>query len=299
MSINKGFHASIVNDSLRLCGEFSNISYTFFIMDTRKIIKKAELVKTKNHRLSFDLRLKSIPEAKKFLREHAVVLWDVKAEIPNLLDATLGRIANDRERTSGKSAENCSNWRTQILQDPEFLDCPFFRKISTSLHEDLWPFVTVVSKHNREKALDSSQTSKEAKRVVSLLSKEGRMTVPELQKALRCTTPSEKRQLQKTRRELNQMLILISGADGDDLWENRMSKAIRGRADQIGSVEARKKLISATLRSSILCPEKNISRWFGWLNGDATELKSVLDSREFVRIEQQKTSWILPRNLIK
>lgn len=268
-------------------------------MDIRKLLKKAELLKKKNHRLSFDLRLKSIAEAKKFLREHAVVLWDVKAEIPNLLDATLGRIANDRERTTGKSAENCNNWRAQILQDPEFMDCPFFRKFSTSLHEDLWPYVTVVSKANREKAEDATQTSKEAKRLLSLLCKEGRMTVAELQKALRCTSPSEKRQLQKARRELNQLLILISGTDGDDLWENRMPKAIRTRADQINPADALKKLISTTLRSSILSPEKSIPRWFGWLNADSTELKSVLDSREFVRIEQQETSWILPRNLIK
>src|SRR5262249_39495205 len=106
-------------------------------MQPKTILAKAEAWKRKAHRLSLDLRLRSVSDARKFVREQAVVLWNAKAELPNLADAIIGRVANSAERVHGRPAETCTQWRGQILQDSEFLECNFFRNLSTVLHQDL------------------------------------------------------------------------------------------------------------------------------------------------------------------
>ena len=124
--------------------------------------------KRKSHHLSLPLRLKTLPEAKKFLKEQVVALWNGKAEIPNLLDATLGRIARGRERNQGSAIENCLLWRREILATPDFVECKLFCKLPTVIHQDLWPSVTVISKMNKEKG----PISKEAKRILNYLKEE-------------------------------------------------------------------------------------------------------------------------------
>src|SRR3990172_9068477 len=108
-------------------------------MDIRRVLARAEDWKQRTHRLSLSLRLKSIAEARKFLREHGAVLWSAKAELPNLLDAIIGRVANGQERVYGKPAGSCYQWRWQLLKDPEFLECRYFRRMSAGVHIDLWP----------------------------------------------------------------------------------------------------------------------------------------------------------------
>src|ERR1041384_5322494 len=109
-----------------------------------KILAKAELWKRKSHRLSLDLRLKSVADARRFLHDDSIVLWNAKAELPNLLDAMAGQVTNGKQRKSGKNASRCDQWRKELIHDSDFVECPFFRNLSTVLHQDLWPYATVL-----------------------------------------------------------------------------------------------------------------------------------------------------------
>ncbi|HET6268034.1 MAG TPA: hypothetical protein VFG11_09985, partial [Acidobacteriota bacterium] len=184
-------------------------------MQPKTILAKAEAWKRKAHRLSLDLRLRSVSDARKFVREQAVVLWNAKAELPNLADAIIGRVANSAERVHGRPAETCYLWRGQILQDSEFLECKFFRNLTTVLHQDLWPYASVIATTNREQTSKDVQLSKDARRILHYLDLEGATRSDALRKALKYTAPAEVRTFHKAKRELQSALLIVGKEDKD------------------------------------------------------------------------------------
>ena len=275
-------------------------------METSKILSRAEAWKRKTHRLSLDLRVRSLPEARRFIREQSAVLWNTRAELPNLVDAIIGRIANGKERTQGKPVESCLLWREQLLRDPEFLECHFFRKQSTVLHQDVWPYATVFAKLNRKRATEDRLVSKEAKKILTYLNNEGPARTDHLCRALKLNSVAEKRSFQRAGQELQDLLILLAkeGQDTEtrkkvevlDFWENCVPKTQVNRAEYISVKDAEMKLLSTALHSSVLTLEKNIPRWFEWCHQNCSEaLEKLIERKEFLRVKQGKTSWIVSR----
>lgn len=281
----------------------------FLYMNPERILTKAQTWKRKSHRLSLDLRLKSVAEAGAFLREHGVVLWNAKAELPNLLDALIGRVANGQERVYGKPAENCYRWREQIMVHPDFLECRFFLKLSTVLHQELWPYVTVFARANRKKGEEGERMSKEARKILTFLTREGPTRTDLLRKALKFTTPEQGLMFHRAKRDLQNRLVVLAKEDDRskvhthaeilDFWENCMPKNVRTRADQIDENGGRLKLLATTLQSCVVSSEKRIPRWFAWCDSGLKEsLEKLLEKKDFVRVQQRKDSWIIPRKVL-
>jgi hypothetical protein len=277
-------------------------------MNPDRILAKAEAWKRKTHRLALNLRLKSTAEAGTFLREHAVVLWNAKAELPNLLDAMIGRVANSQERVYGKPAENCYRWREQLMKSSEFLECRFFCKLSTVIHQDLWPYVTVFARGNRRKAEEEPRL-KEARKILAFLTREGPTRTDILRKALRFSTPEQGRVFHRAKKDLQNQLVLLGKEDLSskvhthaevlDFWENCMPKAVRTKSDQIDESTATLKLLSTTLQSCVLSSEKRISSWFDWTDRELEEsLDKLLQRKDFVRVQHKSGAYIIPRKIL-
>jgi len=277
-------------------------------MTPERILAKAEAWKRKTHRLSLGLRLKSIAEAGAFLREHSVVLWNAKAELPNLLDAMIGRVANGQERVYGRPAENCYRWREQIMKSSEFLECRFFCKLSTVICMDLWPYLTVFARNNRKKIEEDSR-SKEAKKILVILVREGATRTDVLRKALKYSTPEQGRLFHRAKKDLQNQLVLLGKEDQSskahthaevlDFWENCIPKGVRTRADQIDKSTAALKLLGVALQSCVLSKEKRISAWFDWTDDGLKELlDKLLQRKDFVRVQHKNESYIVSRKIL-
>lgn len=274
------------------------------------MLARAEAWKKKSHRLSLDLRIKSIQEAKRFLKDHSLVLWEDKAELPNLLDAMLGRIANERERAEGRAAETCHQWRRQLLKDSEVVECRFFRRFSTAIHQDLWPSATLFARRNRELAEEKETVSRDALKIMKYLTQEGAATVGEIRKALRYDSALQARSFHRGKRELQERLIILaseeksengrSGGETLTFWSSRMPKQVISRAEQIHEGEARLKLLASALDSCVLSDEKSVRRWFAWDGNDPLEsVEELIAKKALVRVNHQKQSWIIPRKLLR
>ncbi len=279
-------------------------------MNPEKVFTKAEAWKRRTHRLSLDQRLKTVAEASTFLREHGVVLWNAKAELPNLLDAIIGRVANGQERVYGKPAENCYRWREQIMNNHDFLECRFFSKLSTVLHQDLWPFATVFARVNRKKAEAGQGSSKDERRILAFLEREGPTRTDVLRKALKFNTPEQGRVFHRAKKDLQNHLVLLGKEDHEseihthaeilDFWENCMPKAVRTKADQIDENGGRLKLLSTTLHSCVLSNEKRIPSWFVWCQeGIKESLEKLVQKKDFVRVPLKKETWIISCKVIE
>lgn len=275
-------------------------------MNSERIFAKAEAYKRRAHRLTLSLKIKSLPEARKFLREQGVVLWSAKSELPNFLDAILGRIANGRERVYGNPAENCFRWRGLLMPDPELLECRFFRKRATVVHQDLWAHLTTFSRLNRKAAEQDGVASRDAKRIMAYLRGEGPTRSDHLRRALKYHSVEEGKIFHRAKQELMNQLIVLGREDQNavkhthaeilDFWENWMPKPIRSRADQLTEKEARNKLLAATLHTSVLTPESNVRRWFYWCkDGMEESLESLMKTKDFLRLEHRKERWIISR----
>ncbi len=274
-------------------------------MNADRVLARAEAWKKKSHCLSMNLRLRSIGEARKFVKEHSIVLWDEKAEVPNLLDAILGRIANGKERQQSKATENCKLWRRQLLSDPEFLECRLFRKYSTAVYQDLWPYITVFSRLNCKAAEEGGELSRDARKIFNYLKKEGPSGIDTIKKGLKFTSSTEGRQFQKAKLELQSLLILVTGGDSPQghtlgLWENLVPKNVRSSADKITPKEAGARLLGAALTSSVLVNEKQLPRLFTWANDESVDwAKALLESRTFMRVPRKTETWIVPRKILR
>lgn len=246
--------------------------------------------------------MKSLPEARKFLKEHSITLWCEQAELPSLLDAMLGRVANKKERTAGRPVEACRNWRDQLLKDPELLECRLFRKFSTVIHQDLWPHATVFARLNYEKAQQSGGViSREAKKILQYLEKEGPSESVEIKKA--CGYSG--RTFSSAKKELLDGMIVLSRKEDEtqdeilDLWLRRMPKSVLTRAEHFSEYEAKLKLLDSTLQSCVLGAEKSVPKWFFWERDSVGDmLEDLVAKRDFLRVEHQKEKWIVPRKLL-
>jgi hypothetical protein len=276
-------------------------------MEPERILARAGAWKRKTHRLSLDLRLKSVSEAKKFVREHGAVLWNTKAELPNLLDATLGRVARGKERVSGKTAENCSLLRDQLLGDAEFVECRFFRRRGTVLHQDILPFVAWFARRNKQRVIQEGGASGEARRLARFLDREGPIDSDKVRRALRWNGANDSRKLARARRELEDLLVILPRPDsnGDagrsllDFWEASMPRPAP-RTDQLSEQDAGWGLLNAILDSCVLVLEKDLDKWFPWCDETPREwLERPACSRKFLRIDHHKQNWIVSRKVLE
>jgi hypothetical protein len=253
--------------------------------------------------------LKTLADARKFLRDHAVVLWNGKAELPNLVDAILGRVAKHPERVRGRVVENCLQWRKDLLQESEFLECLFFEDFPTVLHSDLWSYATVFSRRNFRGGESTPALTREARKILAYLSREGSTRVSELRKALKFSSPQDSRLFHRARKELQKSLIILSRetleteqkvpVESLDLWENCMPKAVRNRADQISEKDAKLHLLAATLNSCVLCKEKSIRRWFFWCKEEMKDqVETLVQKKSFLRLRHRNESWIVSRSVL-
>ena len=278
-------------------------------MEARKILARAESYKRQIHRLSLDLRLQTLAEARRFIREQGVLLWQDRTELPCLLDAILGRIANRQERLRGKPRENCLLWRRQLLTDLEVLECHLFRRRPTVIHQDLWPYLAVCARANRGRLEEDGSLSREARRVLSVVAAEGPTRSDLLRRSLKLHSPTENRGFLKAVRELCDRLVLVSREDQDgngrrrssilECLENALPRQMRVRSESLSEKEASSRLMAATLNSCVIVAENNIKRWFPWSRLDAKEILEIMvRNRDCLRIKSGQSAWLVSRKAL-
>jgi hypothetical protein len=82
-----------------------------------------------------------------------------------------------------------------------------------------------------------------------------------------------------------------------DFWENCVPKS--NKSESLTPKEAEMKLLAAALHGSVLTPEKSISRWFEWCHENCSEaLEKLIQKKEFLRLKQGHTSWIISRKVL-
>jgi hypothetical protein len=275
-------------------------------MDAQKILDRAASYKKRVHRLSLNLRLRTPAEARRFIRDQGIVLWHERAELPCVLDAILGRIASAQERLRGKPKENCVQWRRQLLKDLDFLECNFFRNFSTVVHQDLWSYLAVCSRANRDRSQDDGVFSRDARRILSYLAAEGACRMDLLRRALKYQSAADNREFQRAVRELTSRLILVARHEPDapansrvrilDSLENTLPRTNRVRADSLSEKEAVAKLMSATVNSCVLAAENKLKRWFSWSSVDWHEIANLMiRNRECIRVTDRRGAWLVSR----
>jgi hypothetical protein len=172
------------------------------------------------------------------------------------------------------------------------------------LHESLWPYATVFARLNRARAEEGTGLSREARKIVSHVSKEGPTRSDHLRKSLKFLSPQEMREFQRAKVELQNLLILLEQEEQEscavlDLWENRMPRSVKVKADSISEKDAALQLLTATVRSCVLTPEKNLPRWFVWCSENSQELvDSLLGKKECIRVRQGKAGYLIPRRIL-
>lgn len=278
-------------------------------MEAQKILAKAESHKRRMHHLSLDLRLRTVTEARRFIREQGVLLWIERAELPCMLDAILGRIANPQERLRGKPRESCSQWRRQLLKDLDLLECSFFRKRCTVIHQDLWPYLAVCSRANRTRSEEDGWLTRDARRVLSFVAAEGPTRTDLLRRALKCHSVVENRAFQRAVRELCDRLVLVAREEQDsparsrvsvlECLENAIPKPVRARSESFSEKDASAKLMAATVNSCVVVAENKMKRWFPWSQIDAKEiLEIMLRNRDCLRVQTRQGGWIVSRKAL-
>ena len=189
------------------------------------------------------------------------------------------------------------------------MECNFFRKRSTVLHQELWPYATVFAKLNRKKATNDQLISKEARKILTFIQNEGPSQPEQIRRALKFNSVAEKRSFNRAAQELQDLLIVLNREVRDpesrkktetlDFWENSLPKSQVNKSDHLSASEAEMKLLSVALHGSVLTPEKNISKWFQWCNENCSDaLEKLIERKEFLRIKQGKTTWIVSRKAL-
>ena len=153
-----------------------------FPSTARQLVKKAEEIRVREHRLKPSLRLKTQEEIYKFIHDRGLVSALGGNELPSLISAILGR----PWKPSAKGFTGWSDWWSikisgqsvarvsrEIERRRDILATRIFRRTKTFVSDELWPELDSMVKHHQDPAVKWKTFSDLEQKLLETIEDEG------------------------------------------------------------------------------------------------------------------------------
>ncbi len=252
------------------------------------MVKKAEEIRVREHRLRLSLRLKTQEEIYEFIHDGGLVSALGGNELPSFISAILGRpwkpLAkgftgwNDwwSIKISGQSVARVSG---AIERREDILAARIFRRTKTFVSDKLWPVLDPIVKHHEELLQRGETLSDLEQRLLKTINEEGSIRTDRLRKKLKLEKKENNSKFHRSLTNLESYAMIIGVEDPHpekhlhaNIWQTWETKT-RGRIDRAGlSYEkALAKLLEKTIDVCVLAPEDQVRKWFRW----SAEMKAI------------------------
>jgi hypothetical protein len=245
------------------------------------LVKKAEEIRAREHRLKPSLRLKTQEEIYRFIHERGLVSALGGNELPSFISAILGR----PWKPSAKGFTGWSDWWSikisgqsvarvsrEIEGRRDILATRIFRRTKTFVANELWPALDNIVKHHQDPSVRRKTFSDLEQKLLETIGAEGSIRTDRLRKKLRLEGKENNSKFHRSLANLESYGLIIGVEDPNperhlhaniwQTWDTRTSKQI-DRAN-LSYNEALAKLLEKTFDACVLAREDQVSKWFQW-----------------------------------
>ncbi len=252
------------------------------------MVRNAEEIRVREHRLKPSLRLKTQEEIYEFIHDRGLVSALGGNELPSFISAILGR----PWKPSAKGFSEWNDWWSikisgqsvarvsgAIERREDILAARIFRRTKTFVSDKLWPVLDPIVKHHEELLQRGETLSDLEQRLLKTINEEGSIRTDRLRKKLKLEKKENNSKFHRSLTNLESYAMIIGVEDPHpekhlhaNIWQTWETKT-RGRIDRAGlSYEkALAKLLEKTIDVCVLAPEDQVRKWFRW----SAEMKAI------------------------
>jgi hypothetical protein len=261
------------------------------ISNAKQLLKKAEAIRVREHRLKPSLRLKTQEEIYHFIHDKGLVSFLGGNELPSFISAILGR----SWKPSAKGFTGWNDWWSvkisgqplaRVSRDLEerddILATRLFRRAKTFVSDKLWPILDPIVKHHQEFVQKGEILSDLERRLLKTINEEGSIRTDRLRKKLKLEKKENNSKFHRSLTNLESYAMIIGVEDPHPerhlhaniwrTWEKRTSLIDRSN---LSYREALAKLFEKTLDACVLAHESKVRKWFRW-SADTEAVKEEL-----------------------
>lgn len=274
-----------------------------FAAERPTLIDKARAARELLHRIRAILKVESLASARAFVRERGLVLLAADAELPNLVDATLGRRANVAERVPQDGASQPPwDWWRELSHGDEVACVKLFRNEDTAVARRLWPAVASCAGELAARARHGT-LSPLARTLFDELDKHGPSTTAALCAAHKLKGDAGRLRFERARRELEAHLLVVTREEGGERVHELLVRWLPERAlrlgRRLGPVKARKQLVQAAVDAAVIMKER-AAAWFPWSESLTVGLiEELVAAGEIRRVEEGGERYLVSTGVVE
>jgi len=245
------------------------------------------------YRRRMNLRVMNQPQAVEFVNDVGFsFLFPIqKVELPSLWDAIAGRVVKTYPQHNGYEIERTWGWKDEALDKKWWYYGKLIRDKATLVSLDFLPNFYALSEnfgdyeHDYLEEYKTGQLTSEAKQVYEALLKNGALDAVRLRREAHLSSDANKGRFDKALTDLQTGLrVLPVGIAPAGAWRYafiyeilpRWFPQIPVRAQRIGRVEARRRILDQYLRNVIFSTVPIAARLFRWSTAEAQQAVEAL-----------------------
>jgi hypothetical protein len=256
---------------------------------TSQLVRKAEAIRIREHRLKPTLRLKTQDEIVEFIHKQGMVSALGGNELPSFISAILGK----PWKPSAKGFSGWMDWWSikisgqpvarisrEIEGRKDILATRIFKRTKTFVSNKLWPILDPIVKHHQDFALRHQILSDMEIRILETIGTEGSIRTDHLRKKLKLEGKENNSRFHRSLYNLETYALIVGVEDPHpkkhlhaniwQTWDKRTRQEMHPSG--LSYNEAQGKLLVKTVDACILVLEDKIQSWFKW-SSDLQEAK--------------------------
>ena len=268
-------------------------------MTAKGLLRRAEEVRVREHRLKPSLRLRTKEDIVGFLHDKELVSFLGGNELPSLISAVLGRPWKPSKKgfsgwfdwwsvkISGQPMAQVSR---EIESRDDILATRVFRRTKTLVSNKIWPTLDPIVKHHRDLVRKGKLFTELERRLLRAI-EENPIRTDRLRKTLKLDAKQNNLRFHRALTNLESFSLIIGFEDPHperhlhaniwQTWETRTTKSIRDVG--LSYEQALSDLLDKTIRASVYAPKDQIIKWFPWGSDMAVSEKELLGQERILR----------------
>ena len=269
-------------------------------MDSRGLLRKANEIRVRDHRLKPSLRLQTKEDAIKFVHDEGLVSFLGGNELPSFISAALGR----PWKPSKKGFTGWMDWWSveisgqpipkvsRDLEDREdILATRLFRRTKTMVSNKIWQILDPIIKHHEELVKKGEILSNLEQGLLGTIEKEGSIRTDRLRKMLRLQAKENNSRFHRALANLESYSLIVGVEDPHPethlhaniwrTWGKRTGKIPKEK--DLSYEDALARLLENTIRACVVAPEDKVARWFPWGKDMKTMIGKLLEEDRLIR----------------
>jgi hypothetical protein len=248
---------------------------------TSQLVRKAEAIRIREHRLKPTLRLKTEDEIVEFIHNQGLVSALGGNELPSLISAILGK----PWKPSAKGFSGWMDWWSikisgqpvarisrEIEGRKDIIATRIFKRTKTFVSNKLWPILDPIVKHHQDLAGRHQILSDMEIRILEAIETEGSIRTDHLRKKLKLEGKENNSRFHRSLYNLETYALIVGVEDPHpekhlhaniwQTWDKRTRK--QKHPSSLSYKEAQGKLLVKTVDACVLVLENQIPSWFKW-----------------------------------